>query len=152
MHVNRVAVKADNVRDGKWLVTQNADAEGYWDLRPGGGQEPGEPLPVALQRECGEEVGVDVDVDELLFVRDYVGRNHEFARQDGEEHALELMFACAIREGQEPCNGPLPDASQIGVVWLDLIELDNHRLYPRALKRALAEPRGPGAMYLGDVN
>ena len=154
----RVAAKAVIIRDGKLLVTRNVDDQGDWYVLPGGGQEPGETLPEALQRECQEEIGVDVDVRELLYVRDYIGRHHEFATHDGEAHALELMFACAIRPGQVPRNGPLPDGSQVGVAWLDLADLARHRLYPQALKRVLTAPAGggtpdvPRVVYLGDVN
>ncbi|MDQ3702543.1 MAG: NUDIX domain-containing protein [Chloroflexota bacterium] len=154
----RVAAKAVIIRDGKLLVTRNVDDEGEWYILPGGGQEPGETLPEALQRECREEIGVDVDVRELLYVRDYIGRHHEFAAQDGAAHGLELMFACTIRPGQVPRNGPLPDGPQVGVAWLNLAELARHRLYPQALKRVLTAPErngtpdGPHGVYLGDVN
>lgn len=148
----RVAAKAIIVREGRLLVTKNVDAQGEWYLLPGGGQEPGEALPETVRRECREEVGVEVEVGALRFVRDYIGRHHEFAAHDGEEHSLELMFACALRPGEEPRNGPLPDGAQVGVAWLDLSDLERHRLYPRALKRALAAPPGAWPVYLGDVN
>src|SRR5687767_6608945 len=96
----RVAAKAVIIRDGKLLVTKNVDDQGEWYLLPGGGQERGEALSETVRRECREEVGADVAdvadvaVGALRFVREYIGRNHEFATQDGETHALELMFTC----------------------------------------------------------
>ena len=148
----RVAAKAIIVRDGRLLVTRNVDAVGEWYLLPGGGQEPGEALPETVRRECREEVGADVEVGALRFVRDYVGRHHEFATEDGEVHQLELMFACALPPGAEPRNGPVPDSAQVGVAWLELADLERHRLYPQVLKRALAAPPGAVPVYLGDVN
>jgi ADP-ribose pyrophosphatase YjhB (NUDIX family) len=78
----RVAAKAVIVQGGRLLVTENVDADGRWYLLPGGGQEPGEALPETLRRECREEVGADVEVGELLYVRDYIGR-HLTGRQLG---------------------------------------------------------------------
>ena len=139
----RVAAKAIIVREGRLLVTKNLDAQGEWYLLPGGGQEPGEALPETVRRECREEVGADVEVGDLRFVRDYIGRHHEFPTEDGEVHALELMFACTLLPGEEPRTGALPDSAQVGVAWLDLADLERHRLYPQALTRVLARPPAP---------
>ena len=151
----RVAAKAVIVQDGRLLVTENVDDDGLWYLLPGGGQEPGEALPQTLRRECLEEVGVDVEVGELLFVRDYIGRHHEYAATDGEVHALELMFACTVRPGQTPRNGTRPDGHQVGVAWLPVAELDRCRLYPKVLRSLIAglgHGGCPERIYLGDVN
>ncbi|HEX2033966.1 MAG TPA: NUDIX domain-containing protein [Chloroflexota bacterium] len=151
----RVAAKAVIIQDGKLLVTENVDDDGHWYILPGGGQEHGETLPQALRRECREELGVEVDVGELLYVRDYIGRHHEYAATDGEEHALELMFACTVRPGQVPGNGTNPDQRQVGVAWLPVAELDGYRLYPKVLRALIAELARAGRpedVYLGDVN
>jgi 8-oxo-dGTP diphosphatase len=148
----RVAAKAVIVRDGKLLVTKNVGIDGTFYLLPGGGQEPGEPLLAALRRECQEEIGADVDVHDLLYVRDYIGRNHEFRFADGEFHQLELMFRCSLLEGQEPCVGTTPDIRQVAVEWIDLTRLDRYALYPKILQTLLRSEIGDRAMYLGDVN
>ncbi|NLB72643.1 MAG: NUDIX domain-containing protein [Firmicutes bacterium] len=148
----RVSVKAVIIQDGKLLVTQNADPWGIFYLLPGGGQTPGESLHEALIRECREEIGVDVEIGDLVFVRDYIARNHEFAEIEPDVHQIELMFLCALPENQVPHNGVLPDANQISVEWLSLLELEAHRIYPRAIKRCLVSPIRTGATYLGDVN
>jgi ADP-ribose pyrophosphatase YjhB (NUDIX family) len=59
------------------LLTKNQDDEGYFYLFPGGGQEHGETIHDALIRECIEEVGEEVEIGELLHVREYIGKNHE---------------------------------------------------------------------------
>src|SRR4051812_888206 len=101
----RVAAKAIIMREGRLLVTRNVDAEGTFFLLPGGGQEHGESLPEALRREVLEEVGVPVEVNDLVLVRDYIARNHEFA-QEGEVHQLELCFRCTLLGDTLPANGP----------------------------------------------
>ena len=148
----RAAVKAVIVRAGRLLVTSNRDPEGTFFLLPGGGQEPGETLPVALRRECREEVGVDVEVHELLLVRDYISANHEFAAFEPDVHQLELMFRCSIADDAVPSSGSIPDAWQTGVEWLELARLGEYRLYPKILCQLLAAPRGPANLYIGDVN
>lgn len=147
-----MAVKAVIVRDGRLLVTANADPEGTFYLLPGGGQEPGETLPVALLRECREEVNVDVEVHELLLVRDYISRNHEFA-DEADVHQLELMFRCTIADDAVPCSGVVPDAWQTGVDWLELARLDEYRLYPKVLCQLLRSIESVSEnVYIGDVN
>ncbi|MEW6229222.1 MAG: NUDIX domain-containing protein, partial [Bacillota bacterium] len=117
MRTIRVSAKAIIIQDGKLLATKNVDHWGVFYLLPGGGQEPGEPLPDALKRECKEEIGVEVQVGDLLFVRDYIASNHEFAEWDGDVHQLELMFSCTLLDGQVPRNGVQPDTRQVSVEW-----------------------------------
>ncbi len=55
-------------REGKLLITQrHADAHlgGMWEF-PGGKREPGEPFEDCLKRELREELGIEVEVGELL--------------------------------------------------------------------------------------
>lgn len=88
----RNSVKAIIVEDGKILCIKCKDDWGFFYLLPGGGQEPGETLPDALTRECLEEIGTKVTVGDLVFVRDYISANHEFAEYESEVHQVELMF------------------------------------------------------------
>jgi 8-oxo-dGTP diphosphatase len=149
----RVAVKAVIVRDGKLLVTKNIGHGGVFYLLPGGGQDHGESLHDALRRECREEIGADVEIQDLLFVRDYIGRHHEFTRFEHDVHQLEIMFRCALADGAAPTVGARPDIYQVSVEWLDLSTPEAASLYPRALLtilQSLDSQNGP--VYLGDVN
>ncbi len=148
----RVSVKAVIIQDDKLLVTKNTDPWGIFYLLPGGGQMPGESLHEALKRECREEIGVEVEIGDLVFIRDYIARNHEFAEIEPDIHQIELMFLCTLPEDQVPHNGVQPDTSQISVEWLSLRDLETHRIYPKAIKRYLVLPIQTRAIYLGDVN
>jgi 8-oxo-dGTP pyrophosphatase MutT (NUDIX family) len=150
----RNSAKAIIIRDGHLLATRHVDADGDWYLLPGGGQEPGETLVEAVRRECREETGALIEVCDLKLVREYIGRNHEFAEEDADAHQVEFMFECRLRgSSYQPALGGTPDISQIGVVWLPLPDLTSSRLYPSVLRTLLASgvPDGP-PIYLGDVN
>ena len=75
----RTAARALIVRDGKLLTTLMHDGNGDFYILPGGGQRHGEALAHTVARECREELGVEVEVGALAYVRDYIGRNHDFA-------------------------------------------------------------------------
>ena len=138
------------IRDELLLVTVHRDDQGEYYLLPGGGQERFEPLHDTLRRECREEIAADVEVGELLFVRDYIARNHEFAATD-DAHQVEIMFACRVADDYVPQSGANPDPRQHGATWLPLAALATVRLYPAALKPLLAA-RATTPIYLGDVN
>jgi 8-oxo-dGTP diphosphatase len=147
----RVSAKALIIEDGRVLCVHKRDGTDDYFTLPGGGQEPGETLPSALRRECLEEIGVDVLVGRLRFVRDYIGRNHAFAAMDGHRHALDIIFECTLPLGAVPRLGPTPDSDQVGVAWLEIARLREHHVYPVALADALVSGID-ASIYLGDVN
>ncbi|MFN8533368.1 MAG: NUDIX domain-containing protein [Dehalococcoidia bacterium] len=123
---------------------------GDFFMLPGGGQQPGESLHQALQRECREEIGTTVTIHELCFVRDYVGRNHDFSPADADLHLVELMFRCDLDDPARLGEGILPDDHQVGLAWLDLERLD--RFYPAGLRPLLRGGlAGAPPRYLGDL-
>ena len=150
MNAVRLSVKAIIVRDDALLVLKCRDHTGDWYLLPGGGQEHGETVHEALNRECREEVGCEIEIGPLRFIRDYIARNHEFAEIDGDAHQVELMFECTL--ASEPSGPVVPDNWQTGFAWLPLSHLDQYRLYPSALITLLTSPRSTDALYLGDCN
>ena len=152
MQSPRLSVKAIIIRDGRILTMRGNDPWGDYYLLPGGGQHHGESVPEALQRECLEEIGTTVQIHELRFVREYIGRNHEYAAEDGDLHQVELMFVCSLPEGAQPAVGSSPDVNQTAVEWLPLERIAELRLYPRSLASAFADLGAAGPLYRGDVN
>lgn len=153
----RVAVKAVVVQDGRLLTVKIRDLlnpERFYYALPGGGQRPGENLHEAMERECLEEVGVRVEVGPLLFVREYIGTNHEYAAVDSEFHQVEMVFSCTLLDAAEVGNGHAPDDRQVAVEWIDLARLNEHFFRPRALVKHLQSPLvyPERPIYIGDVN
>jgi ADP-ribose pyrophosphatase YjhB (NUDIX family) len=149
----RNAAKAIIVRDDHLLVTANRDSRGgEFYILPGGGQDFGETLHETLRRECIEEIGAEIEIHDLVCVRDYIGKNHEFSDVDGHIHAVEFMFLCTLSRGQRPRSGALPDSRQVGVKWIPLRELPSAPFFPAAIKALIAEVSSRRALYLGDVN
>jgi ADP-ribose pyrophosphatase YjhB (NUDIX family) len=149
----RTSAKAVIIRDGNLLAVKNHSGGMDWYILPGGGQRHGESLIDALKRECLEEISLNVIPGDMLFVRDYISRNHEFAEEDGDAHQVEFMFHCTIEDGAEPAMGPHADRWQTGVAWLPLHRLSEFALYPKQLRGILSKGMPEGhPVYLGDVN
>ena len=149
----RSAARALIVRDGHVLVIRNRDAEGDWFILPGGGQNHGEDLRATLVRECREEVGAEVRVGRLRFVREIVAANHGGAGMLPEGfHQVEHIFDCTLL-GEASCEaGHEPDESQCGIEWTPPAELIERRFYPSALARRLVGELTDGdPVYLGDT-
>jgi len=149
----RNSAKAVIIQDGKLLTIRNTTDGQHWYLLPGGGQNHNESLIDALKRECMEEASIAVEVGDILFVRDYISKNHEFAETDNDAHQVEFMFQCSISEDAEPQMGDGADQWQTGVQWLPLSRLSDFALYPSELKETLAAGISKNHnIYLGDVN
>jgi 8-oxo-dGTP diphosphatase len=148
----RPAIKALIVRDGALLVTVNSHWTPEFYLLPGGGQQFGESMHEAVVRECREEIGAEVTVGDVAFVRDYIGSRHEFADKDSHYHQIEVVFWAPLVEGAEPTQGPAGDTFQTGVRWVPLDDLADAPLWPHAIKDWLAADPAERPTYLGDVN
>jgi 8-oxo-dGTP diphosphatase len=148
----RVANKALIIRDRHLLVTVNDGPASTFYLCPGGGQEHGEDAYQGLRRECREEIGCDVEVGDLAFLRDYIGDDHEFADHDGDHHQREAYFFCTLLPGTEPQFDGEGDQWQTGITWIPLDGLEDQPLWPKALAPWLALPDDARPGYLGNVN
>ncbi|MEJ5201861.1 MAG: NUDIX domain-containing protein [Anaerolineales bacterium] len=147
----RNSAKAVIIQDQHILVIKKQAGESIFYTLPGGGQKPGETLPQALERECMEELGIHVKVGNLLYIREYIGKHHEFANTDSEIHQVDFLFACKIIRDESPVRGDKPDKRQVGIEWLPINQLDEFPLYPAVLRKVLRQ-LPPEKVYLGDVN
>lgn len=154
--VIRNSAKAVVVHDGRVLLQK-----AVWDgsdvhFLPGGGQHPGEPLDRTAAREVLEETGLTVQVTRLLWLREYVGRNHDNADTEAATHRVEAIFLCTPTGDPERLGGHLHDTSQTGLEWVPLGKATDPalNLLPNAVRNHIAalaagHPNEPDP-YLGD--
>ncbi|KGA97187.1 NUDIX hydrolase [Alkalihalobacillus alcalophilus ATCC 27647 = CGMCC 1.3604] len=147
----RNSIKALIIQNNHILLTKNEDREGFFYMCPGGGQEHGETFHQALQRECLEEIGQKVTIQEIAHIREYIGKNHQYAEFDYDLHQVEYYFSCQLTSSLEECRPQNPDEHQVDVVWVNLNELHQLRFYPYQMIKYLIHNEGK-KIYLGDTN
>jgi ADP-ribose pyrophosphatase YjhB (NUDIX family) len=151
----RNSVKAVIIEDGKILfnkMNSKSNGEEFFIL-PGGGQNPGETFVKTIKRECLEELGAEVEVSKLILVREYIGKNHEFAEKDSDIHQIEYMFRCNLSTNVNLNKAVEFDYQQVGHQWIELKELSIWNVYPKILKEVFDEEGSVLTdVYLGDSN
>jgi len=156
MNPIRNSVKAIIIKNDEILLIKLKNSKGIFYLLPGGGQEPEETFIETLKRECKEELGgtAEITIKDLLLIREYIGKNHEFAKYDMDVHQIEFMFECEINDDYTPSIGNIPDKMQLGSEWLKISELENHKIYPSVLKDIIKKIHvgEKTKIYLGDIN
>lgn len=92
---------------------------------PGGNLEFGESLTLALTRELKEELGITIEIGELMMV----GEVHF---SDPQKQTIHFIFEGKIVEGNPTLN---PEhTSALAIRWLSIKELSNVNLYPNISK------------------
>lgn len=125
------------------LATKIKDGDDVFYIMPGGGQDVGETLEAAAEREILEEFGFEVKAKSLEFVVEGV---------TGERfHRVDLVFLCEfIRE--VPGSEIKGDHNQVGFDWLPIESLMDAPLYPSRLRQQIINLHLGRATqtYLGD--
>ncbi len=149
----RTAARALIILDQKVLSIKMCDKTGIFYILPGGGQRHGELLTDTLIRECLEEIGTNVEVGELAYVREYIGKNHEFNQMHHTFHQVENVFHCRLTKPQEIDFDTQSDKKQIGVEWIRLEDLPMRRFLPKTIKPFFKSGKFVTCRnYLGDIN
>jgi len=118
---------------------------------PGGGQDIGETLEQALNRECLEEIDTRVEIHDLVYVADYFKPRETTPKST--RHLVEFLFTCSVPGDYAPRNGHHPDKHQVEVVWVGLEKLAAMPLNPGSLIPYLEDTgEHPGSVYLGTVD
>jgi ADP-ribose pyrophosphatase YjhB (NUDIX family) len=99
--LNEIIVRVNGVliEDNSLLLVEQYVSDTRPWAHPGGRPEPGETLEQSIVREIKEETGLDVSVDELLYVTDRVMKN---------EHVIIISFL-VHRAGGELGTGTGPE-------------------------------------------
>jgi 8-oxo-dGTP diphosphatase len=151
----RVAARALIIEDGRLLVMTYRDGNGEWCVTPGGGIAKLETLGEGLRREVYEELGIEVQPDDIVYVRELLGKNAKVKHGGITEntHQLEIFFRCK-RQGEIRIGKAL-DNYCTGYDWVPLNELASRNFFPHALAGRLTEDVSAGfkphGNYLGDA-
>jgi ADP-ribose pyrophosphatase YjhB (NUDIX family) len=145
----RNSVKALIIHDNKLLCIRKSDKEGSYYILPGGGQEKNETFIETVKRECLEELGAKIRVIGLKYIREYIGKNHEFAGND-DNHQVEYMFECMLLTQPDETKANHIDDGQNGIQWIEISNPESYRVYPKVLMERLRS--NYPEIYWGDVN
>ena len=149
----RSAARAIIIQNNSVLLVQMKNDDGEFFILPGGGQLHGETLIQALERECMEELGINISVGRLIYTREYIGKNHQFDLRHNNFHQIEHVFASEILNDTQLGNGHKTDKKQIGYRWIKLNKLSEYKVLPSPIKSLLqTDDLTITNSYLGDVN
>ena len=107
---------------------------------PGGNPDRGEILPETIVREIREELGVSVDLGEMILAG-------EMLLSQRNDDVLHVVFAARNLKG-EPALNP-DETTALNLVWIPVADLDKLNLYPNI--GAKLQPWFSSATYLGYV-
>jgi len=145
MKYPRIRVSVIVVEEGRiLLVRHEKEGRTYWVL-PGGGVDYGETLEQAAVRELKEETNLDVAVDKLVFVDD-------FLPEDRHRHVVDVYFTAKVVGGELKLG---PDSIMREVRYFPIEELAGLTFYPEIADRIIDGYRQGfpvSALYLGNVS
>ncbi len=126
----RKAVRAIVIKDSDLLVMHRNKFGKEYDTLPGGKVEAGESLEDALTRELGEETGVRIANQQLVYIE-----------HAGEPYGDQFIFLCDYVSG-EPKLNPGSDEAAIHELgknlyepgWMDINQLQQKPFVSEALK------------------
>ena len=88
---------------------------------PGGNVDKGEILTQTVVRELKEELGIEVEVGEMIISGDVI-------MPEGKEDVLHCIFEGKIIAGNPTLNPK--ETSALAVVWMPLVDLHTLEMYP----------------------
>ena len=125
----RNSAKAIVMHEGKILLNRCVSRFGEYYALPGGGQRTGEMLNETVKRELLEETGYAVTPLRLSGIYERISEG----RHDGNSHKIYFIFLCKLTS--EIRRTPTEtDRFQIGMEWVDLKDIPNSNLFPRAIR------------------
>jgi 8-oxo-dGTP diphosphatase len=107
---------------------------------PGGNPDRGEILTETVVREIREELGVSVDLGEMILAG-------EMLLTERNDDVLHMVFAACNMQGEPTLNSD--ETTALNLVWLPVTDLDKFNLYPNIGARL--QPWFSSATYLGYV-
>ena len=130
----RIVVRAIIKNDDSLLVIKRIKNGKTYFVFPGGGVDDGESHPIALKRECKEELGLDVSVLEFMYDFDFIKKDNEPQK--------EYFYQCDILGGKLGSGdgeeySPDRNSGIYEPMWIKLEELSDLDLRPIEIKNKL---------------
>lgn len=110
---------------------------------PGGNLEFGEKLEVALKRELEEEIGLEIEVQDLLFLAEVHQPNKD---------SLHCVFKAKIVSGKPELNPQ--ETTALEICWIPIENLEENNLYPNIkiqIKEHFVEDKDH-QVFLGEIS
>ncbi|SFM46934.1 NUDIX domain-containing protein [Paenibacillus sp. 1_12] len=138
----RNTVRALIIQDDKLLsIKKERPNVGVYYALPGGAQEPSETLEQALNRECMEELGLEIIESQLLCLREYISRNHEYSFIMKEVHTIDFIYTCNTKPILTELKSTHADIGQIGIEWLPINKIRESLVQANESLRPFKFPR-----------
>ncbi|NBI30536.1 NUDIX hydrolase [Chengkuizengella marina] len=128
--------KAAITLNDKILLTKNKDKDGDYFLLPSEPQKSGEQLRVTLKRGFTTKSGYEIDVHEMLYVKEYMAEYYDNPEWEKETHQVDYYFKCNFSK-DEITNANKLNLDKNIYEWIDLEALDGVRVYPEDLENIL---------------
>lgn len=110
----------------------------YYSL-PGGGQHTSETLNDAIVRECFEETGYKVKVNNFVGIFEEICKDEELVRLYPDyAHKMYHIFLCELDNEVKEVATEI-DIMQLGVEWIKISHLNNVTLMPMILNENILE-------------
>jgi len=111
------------------LIEYEEEGQIHYNL-PGGGLKKGESLVEGLIREVREEANAAIEVGPIAYVYEFHPLKQSGDYAADARPALNIIFDCKLKEGEEPQLPAEPDPLQVGIRWLPIEQLKSIVLYP----------------------
>lgn len=125
---HRLSIYAVIVENNRMLMVRTNNDKWYF---PGGGANVGESLQEALKREAREELGVEVEVGELLYADDMI-YFHEPAGKAA--HLIRLFYECRPLTREFHFQNAEERDDFLAIDWVALDNLNPREFLPSTLR------------------
>ncbi|RIJ66973.1 NUDIX hydrolase [Rummeliibacillus sp. POC4] len=122
------------IKDGHVLIHKNVD-DSFWAL-PGGRVKISEEAQIGLQREFQEELGIDVQIERLLW-----SVENFFEYNDTHFHEIGFYYQVTANDDYEVNAKPFYgiEGERLIYKWIPISQLDKVKIYPEFLKSEIKD-------------
>lgn len=145
----RTAARALIENDGHILFSKCKDSKGIFYVLPGGKIETNELAEEAILRECIEETGYAVEVQELVLVKEFIKKIPDVEVFKDGIHQIELIFKCKLDKSKAKQEAKAMDVYQIALEWLPINMIKDLRVFPTKNIDAYLEKNYSLPKYIG---